>query len=140
MPFGFRRFSPESQAFLARIAGNTSPMPFGFRRFSPAGMSAEDAIKKYGVTNAFRLPPLFSLMSFSKTSRTGSNVTNAFRLPPLFSRQLQPVKHRRAFASPMPFGFRRFSPPSLLSALAELELLVTNAFRLPPLFSPKNEH
>ena len=115
---------------------NTSPMPFGFRRFSPPGPPSESADSPSRVTNAFRLPPLFSHAAhgsivYEETCRhqclsasaaflpwrahSGYRsarlaVTNAFRLPPLFS----PDVHRRHCGG---------------------TVMVTNAFRLPPLFS-----
>jgi len=85
-------------------------MPFGFRRFSPRRLrwTLPSFAKK--VTNAFRLPPLFSQQA--KLNESVKSIchqclsASAAFLPG----EQQPVPIKFYLLSPMPFGFRRFSP------------------------------
>ena len=158
MPFGFRRFSPAPPDTAGRSPINTSPMPFGFRRFSPVDPGGGNHGRLGSVTNAFRLPPLFSLKVESqyKSGKPTSPMPFGFRRfspwPhwPTVRRQgegHQCLSASAAFLpgkahgnssllslSPMPFGFRRFSPGVMRKIQHDVQF-VTNAFRLPPLFS-----
>ena len=161
MPFGFRRFSPITRASGIQSPTSSHQCLSASAAFLPKRYTPRTAQSYMMVTNAFRLPPLFSRDVPSVRCRARCSVTNAFRLPPLFSQEIavdtalfcqeghqclsasaaflptgQAQRECEEYLSPMPFGFRRFSPGRAAACPDQVLSVVTNAFRLPPLFSP----